>query len=322
MRQSLNGIARALGGRVRGNRVVASGPGQKPRDRSLTVWIDGDEFRVHSHRDADWRVVKDYVRDRAGIPWQPRRRAPEPKQPVPFAVRNQFLGETLSIVRYRRRITFEQFALLINDLRLRGEPADDARRYAREFGFTSADLERTMQAKPRHYTADERAKIFQISYAERQHLGLRRTGSCDVDKAGRERARSDRYNAKRRAARARAKAAGVNRRGPSSTQVVRGITHRRLDTALRYQNLVHLYPRSVVTTPQLKSWCRVDGDDEDDLIIAHAGGAGSKLQPTSVSGPAGPSRRDFFLPLRKCGFWFFMCAHGIPPYGQERCCAG
>jgi hypothetical protein len=66
----------------------------------------------------------------------------------------------------------------------------------------------------RHYTADERAKIFNLTYRERQQLQLRRTGSIDVDKAGRERARRDRYNAKRRAARAAARMSGVSKRSP------------------------------------------------------------------------------------------------------------
>jgi hypothetical protein len=101
------------------------------------------------------------------------------------------------------------FALLINDLRLRGD-ARDALKYVREFGLSMADLEQCMRATLRHYTADQRAKILNLTYAERQRLGLRRTGSIDLDKAGRERARRDRYNAKRRAAHASARRAGVN----------------------------------------------------------------------------------------------------------------
>jgi len=49
-----------------------------------------------------------------------------------------------------------------------------------------------------------------MTYAERMQLTLRRTGSIDVDKQGRERARRDRDNAKRRAMRAAARKAKGN----------------------------------------------------------------------------------------------------------------
>ena len=98
----------------------------------------------------------------------------------------------------------------MNDLRLRGDVAE-AIKYAREFGFAADAVEQCMTGNARHYTADERATILEVTYAERMQLGLRRTGSIDVDKAGRERARRDRYNAKRRAARAGARCLGVNR---------------------------------------------------------------------------------------------------------------
>ncbi|MDP3158673.1 MAG: hypothetical protein Q8N31_01540, partial [Reyranella sp.] len=205
---NLQAIARALGGRVRRDHVVAPGPGEKKRDRSLSVWISGDDIRVHSHRDMDWRELQDYVRSRCGIPkWQPKAKAP-PK--VPLYVRIMFLSETLKICRNRERITFEQFVLLLNDLRLTGATGR-AMAYAREFGFTAADIERCMQITPQGFTADQRAEIFDLLYAERQALGLRRTGSVDVDKAGRERARCARRNRNRRIKRAQAKKAGTNR---------------------------------------------------------------------------------------------------------------
>lgn len=77
--QDLNSIARALAGSVRhtdraGWYVTAPGPGQKRRDRSLSIWLreDGD-IRVHSHRDQDIILCKDYVRAMAGLPsWQER----------------------------------------------------------------------------------------------------------------------------------------------------------------------------------------------------------------------------------------------------------
>lgn len=208
----LEEVARALGGRVRGDHVEAPAPGRKRRDRSLSVWISGDDIRVHGHRDdIDWRDLKDYVRARCGIAkWQPKTKDKAPGV-VPFPVRNMFLGETLKICRNRARITFEQFALLMNDLRLTGKPAN-AMAYAREFGFTAADVERCMQFELQGFTADQRAEIFDLLYAERQALGLRRTGSVDVDKAGRERARCARRNRNRRLKRALTKKkVGTNR---------------------------------------------------------------------------------------------------------------
>jgi hypothetical protein len=70
-----------------------------------------------------------------------------------------------------------------------------------------------------------------MTYAERQLLGLHRTGAIDVDKEGRERTRRDRYNAKRIVKRAKrgieratekekTAKSGVNRCIPSSRRVV------------------------------------------------------------------------------------------------------
>ena len=215
---SLQSIAAALGGRVIRGRiphVAAPFPGRKKHDRSMHVFINGEDIGVHIFRDGvDAIAIKDHVRRVCGLPaWQPRRRKPKPKAAVPLAVRNHFFGETLAVCRLRRKIPDEHFALLINDLRLRCD-AKDAIKYSSEFGFSAAEIEQCLSATPRHYTADERAKILNLTYAERQQLGLRRTGSIDVDKAGRERARRDRYNAKRRATRAGAQCLGVNKSSP------------------------------------------------------------------------------------------------------------
>lgn len=203
---------------MRGPKPYAAVPwkGKRKNDRSLHIWINDDgDIGVKIFRDdVSWLEAKEYARQLAGLPaWKPRRRKTNPKRAVPFAVRNHFFGETLALCRFRKKINPEQFALLMNDLRLRGD-ARDAVKYVREFGLSMTDLERCMRATPRHYTADERAKILNLTYRERQQLQLRRTGSVDVDKAGRERARRDRYNAKRRAARAAARMPGVNKRSP------------------------------------------------------------------------------------------------------------
>jgi hypothetical protein len=97
-----------------------------------------------------------YVRERCGLPaWEPTKRKPRaPKAKVPFPVRNMFLGEDLRIIRHRRRISLGQFALLLNDLKLRGGDTEQACRYARRFGLilSREDIERAMQAAPKHTT--------------------------------------------------------------------------------------------------------------------------------------------------------------------------
>ena len=121
MTLSLHGIANALGGKVRGHgryrHVAARAPGAKKRsDESLHVFINGDDIGVHLFRDGlDPILVKDYVRARCGLPaWQPKRKY----KPLPsLSERNQYLTESLRIARHRKRITLEQFALLINDLK-------------------------------------------------------------------------------------------------------------------------------------------------------------------------------------------------------------
>jgi hypothetical protein len=71
MTLDLQSIARALGGEVSGDQVLAPGPGHLPKDRSLSVKIDStapDGFLVHSFAGEDAIALKDYVRSRAGLP--------------------------------------------------------------------------------------------------------------------------------------------------------------------------------------------------------------------------------------------------------------
>jgi hypothetical protein len=67
---SLQSLARALGGEVSGNQVLAPGPGHSPKDRSLSVKLDAaapDGFVVNSFAGDDPIACKDYVRSKAGI---------------------------------------------------------------------------------------------------------------------------------------------------------------------------------------------------------------------------------------------------------------
>ncbi len=63
MSLSLPEIARALGGQIRGNRVVAPGPGHSRRDRSLSIRLADatDGFVVKSFAGDPWEVCRDYV---------------------------------------------------------------------------------------------------------------------------------------------------------------------------------------------------------------------------------------------------------------------
>jgi hypothetical protein len=71
----LQQLARALGGDVRGNQVMAPGPGHRPIDRSLAVKLDPaapDGFVVFSHAGDDVIACRDYVREKCGLePFKP-----------------------------------------------------------------------------------------------------------------------------------------------------------------------------------------------------------------------------------------------------------
>jgi RecA-family ATPase len=63
-------LARALGGEIRGNQILAPGPGHSAVDRSLAVKLDAaapDGFLVHSFADDDPIRCRDYVRERCGL---------------------------------------------------------------------------------------------------------------------------------------------------------------------------------------------------------------------------------------------------------------
>jgi hypothetical protein len=120
---SLSTIALAVNGRVRGNKVTAPGPEAathkvrwKRKRHTLTIYPHGEnDIRVNCHAGQDPIAMKDWVRQRANMPaWQPRKRTP--KLP-PLATRQHYLRESLRIAQDRKHLTFEQFALVINDLK-------------------------------------------------------------------------------------------------------------------------------------------------------------------------------------------------------------
>jgi hypothetical protein len=66
---SLQELARVLGGEVRGNQVLAPGPGHSQKDRSLSIKLDSSkphQFVVHSFSGDDPIRCKDYVRGKVG----------------------------------------------------------------------------------------------------------------------------------------------------------------------------------------------------------------------------------------------------------------
>ena len=225
MTLSLHTIAQGLGGQVRGNKVVARGPEDashkvcwKRKRRTLTVWINGDgDIGVNNWRGQDPIATKDWVRACCGLPaWESKKRDPKPLPPL--WERNQYLSESLRIARDRKRITFEQFAVIINDLKNAGFDTNVKSRaaaYSLELGFTAAEVEAALRSEWRSYTATERASIFKITYDEYRRLGFRRSGCIEVDAAERRRLTKQRYNAKRRAARAAKRVSkSADRRAP------------------------------------------------------------------------------------------------------------
>jgi RecA-family ATPase len=67
----LQSLARALGGEVSGNQVLAPGPNHSAKDRSMSVKLDAnapDGLLVHSFANDDPIECRDYVRGKAGLP--------------------------------------------------------------------------------------------------------------------------------------------------------------------------------------------------------------------------------------------------------------
>jgi putative DNA primase/helicase len=76
MKFDLRAVAHALGGQVAGkNTALVPGPGHSPGDRSLAIRLDPaapDGFLIFSHAGDDWKVCRNHVRARLGLPaWQP-----------------------------------------------------------------------------------------------------------------------------------------------------------------------------------------------------------------------------------------------------------
>jgi len=71
---TLQQLARALGGDISGDQVLAPGPGHSPKDRSLSIKLEQSApggFLVHSFSGDDPILCKDYVREKLSLPTQP-----------------------------------------------------------------------------------------------------------------------------------------------------------------------------------------------------------------------------------------------------------
>ena len=76
---ALKELARFLDGDVSGSQVAAPGPGHSRKDRSFSVRLSPfapDGFIVFSHAGDDWRVCREFVRVRLGLPCEDRQRRP------------------------------------------------------------------------------------------------------------------------------------------------------------------------------------------------------------------------------------------------------
>jgi hypothetical protein len=78
-------LARALGGKISGQEILAPGPGHRAGDRSLSVKLDAsapDGFIVHSFANDDPIACRDYVREKAGLePFKPNGRGRNSDRP-------------------------------------------------------------------------------------------------------------------------------------------------------------------------------------------------------------------------------------------------
>jgi putative DNA primase/helicase len=136
---ALRSLARALGGEVSGDQVLAPGPGHRPRDRSLLVKLGGslpDGFMVHSYAGDDWRECRDHVNRARGLAIGSWRRTEKSAQ-VDQNARREIENDP------RRRGVVA--SIVSGMVRLRGTPGEaylrDARRI--DVGEISDVLDRT-----------------------------------------------------------------------------------------------------------------------------------------------------------------------------------
>lgn len=83
---SLAGLAKALGGEISGrDRVLCPGPGHRPLDRSLSVWLTDFGFTVHSFAGDDPEHCRLHVAALTGLPSKSEREERTPEERAAFA---------------------------------------------------------------------------------------------------------------------------------------------------------------------------------------------------------------------------------------------
>ncbi|MET4687397.1 AAA family ATPase [Sinorhizobium fredii] len=119
-------IARALGGIARGNQISAPAPGHSRKDDSLSVLIDPyapEGFVINSFAGEDAIALRDYVREKAGLPdWEPERREPRPSAHLRLVKKQEAKAEPPK--------SFSDYHLTANGYR-----------HAATYDYTSADGE-------------------------------------------------------------------------------------------------------------------------------------------------------------------------------------
>jgi putative DNA primase/helicase len=105
--RTLAELHRALGGKIdAGRRVLCPGPGHSAQDESLAVRPSAtapEGFTVHSHAGDDWKVCRDYVRERLGMPaFEPGRRGSGSVRPARIGQPADQFGEDRDLKRVER----------------------------------------------------------------------------------------------------------------------------------------------------------------------------------------------------------------------------
>jgi putative DNA primase/helicase len=100
MNAMLKAWAWALGGDVAGREVLAPGPGHSRQDRSLSVRSSAtspDGFLVYSFTGDDWRLCRDHVRAKLGLPQ--RKDCRIRKQPYTYVKQHEYKSKQLEATR-------------------------------------------------------------------------------------------------------------------------------------------------------------------------------------------------------------------------------
>jgi hypothetical protein len=147
-----------------------------PSGEGISIYINdgpkGPRLGVNGfHSSHDKMALLSWAEAELGITWEPPKKLKVPRlDPISFAVRNQFFGETYRVLKWRMAngepIALDQFRLLINDFM----PVDAQRRewaytYGLEFRMDLDVIADTIaNYSHKNYKADQRAQILGVTY--------------------------------------------------------------------------------------------------------------------------------------------------------------